>query len=702
MAFFRKKNKPRSRKEPVLGSESDGRKKRSGHGRRLKPGRRKRRPLIFRLFSWVMTLVLWGAIVMAATTAYVFVNLEKKGLFNIPEREPGMILLAADGQVIAERGAFYGDQARIHEMPRYVPLAFVAIEDRRFYSHFGIDPIGLVRAFYANYRAGRVVQGGSTITQQLAKNLFLKPERTYERKFQEAVLALWLENKFSKDEILQLYLNRVYFGAGAYGIENASQKFFGKPVTEVTIAEAAILAAVLKAPSKYNPVFHPKRAARRANEVIKDMIAAGFITEQEARKATSVKTRVKSPGYVPATQYIVDWIEDQLPELIGKFDRSIIVETTLNRAIQQQAEKVLRARLAKQGAARGVSQAAFVAMNPDGGVVAMVGGKSYRQSQYNRAVKAQRQPGSAFKPFVYLTAIEQGDTPATVEIDGPVKIGQWKPENYNRKYYGPVTLKRALALSLNTVAAKVAARVGPENIALTAHRLGIRSELVANASIALGTSEVNLLEMTGAFAAFANGGKAILPYVVTRISTRDGKVLYQRQGNGLGQAITEYDLGAINEMMRAVVTSGTGRKARIRQHDIAGKTGTSQDYRDAWFIGYSSYLIAGVWMGNDDNSPTRRVTGGSIPAQIWHDIMAMAHKSLPLQQLPGKKDPFEDENPMADGGSGQGGFFDVLGELFGGQRVPQADARIQKRRRLTREQRRQRMRQRQQDLFDSR
>ena len=698
MAFFRKKKKTTVRKEPVLDA---GKPAAPGRKKRVKRARRKKRPLVFTLLSWGLMLALWGVIVMAATTAYVFVNLEQKGLFKIPEREPGMILLADDGQVIAERGSFYGDEARIHEMPRYVPLAFVAIEDRRFYSHFGIDPVGLVRAMYTNFRAGRVVQGGSTITQQLAKNLFLKPERTYERKFQEAVLALWLESKFSKDEILQLYLNRVYFGAGAYGIEKASQKFFGKPVTEVSISEAAILAAVLKAPSTYNPVFHPKRAAKRANEVIKDMIEAGFITAEQARKATSTKTRVRTAGYIPATQYIVDWVKDQLPDLIGRFDRSIIVETTLNRDIQSLSEKAVRTRLAKQGDARGVSQAAFVAMKPDGGVVAMVGGRSYRKSQFNRAVTAKRQPGSAFKPFVYLTAIEQGDTPETIEIDGPVTIGKWKPENYSRKYYGQVTLKRALALSLNTVAAKVAARVGPENVALTAQRLGIRSELTTNASIALGTSEVTLLEMTGAFAAFANGGKTIVPHVVTRILSRDGKVLYQRQGNGLGQSISEYDLGAMNEMMRAVVEQGTGRRARIKGQDIGGKTGTSQDYRDAWFIGYSAYLVAGVWMGNDDNSPTRRVTGGSIPARIWRDVMAPAHKGLAKKPLPGKRDPLDGGDYPVAGGNGDG-FLDILESVFGGRRDPVEDPAVSRRRRVTREQRQRRLRQRQQDLFDSR
>lgn len=708
MGLFRKKTKTRAkqRKEPVLVAEPESApaKKKARPARRSRKKRRSR-PIIFTLLSWTMTLALWGVIVMAATTAYVFITLENKGLFNIPEREPGMMMLARDGTVLTERGSFYGDAARIHELPRYVPLAVVAIEDRRFYSHFGIDPIGLARAFYTNYKAGRVVQGGSTLTQQLAKNLFLKPERTYERKFQEAVLALWLENKYTKDEILQLYLNRVYFGAGAYGIEKAAQRFFGKSARDVSLSEAAILAAVLKAPSSLNPVRHPKRAAKRANEVIKDMIETGLITREQAQHASKTATRVKSSDYQPATEYVADWVEDIVPELIGKFDRSIIVETTIQPGLQTLAERVIRKRLKNQDKARNVSQAAFVAIAPNGEVMALVGGKDYAKSQFNRAVKAQRQPGSAFKPFVYLTAIEQGASPGTIEVDEPVTIGKWKPENYNRRYHGAVSLKKALALSLNTVAAKIGAAAGPENVALTAQRLGIRSPLQANASIALGTSEVNLLELTGAFVPFANGGTTVIPHVVTRITSRDGKVLYQRQGSGLGASISEYDLGAINEMMRAVVQNGTGRRARLKRQDVGGKTGTSQDYRDAWFIGYTAHLVAGVWVGNDDNSPTKRVTGGSLPAQIWRDVMAVAHKRLKKIKLPGKRDPYREGDDVGGDvfAERRGGFFDTLQSMFGGRdTVTNTGGQPKKRQKRTREYYQKRNAQRQQDLFDSR
>ncbi len=617
-----------------------------------------------------MTLVIWSAILLGAVTVYVFLTLDSQGLFKIPERKPGIMVVAADGQVIAERGSFFGDEARLSELPRYVPQAVIAIEDRRFYRHFGIDPIGLARAMLANIRAGRVVQGGSTLTQQLAKNLFLKPERTLKRKIQEAVLAIWLESRFTKDEILQLYLNRVYFGAGAWGIEKAAQKYFGKSARELTLGEAAILAGMLKAPARYNPLKYPKRARKRARQVIAAMLEEGYITKEEARRALSRVRPVKPSSYVPATQYIVDWILEQLPDLIGELEQSIVVETTLDYRIQRHAERTLRRVLLKEGRRRRVSQGAIVVLGPDGAVKAMVGGLSYRRSQFNRAVHARRQPGSAFKPFVYLTAIEQGYTPDSVELDAPFQIGKYRPENYGKKYYGRVTLRTALAKSLNTVAVKLCVAVGPEEVVATAHRLGIASPLNPVPALALGVSEVTPLEITAAYVPFANGGKAVVPYIVTRITSRDGKVLYERHGSGLGQVIEWRDLGMMNDMMRAVVNEGTGRAARIPGRDIGGKTGTSQDYRDAWFIGYAPQLVMGVWLGNDDNSPTRRVTGGSLPARIFRTVMARALKDLPVEPLPGEyreewiePDPWEERQVARRNG---GGLIDFLSGLFGG------------------------------------
>ena len=624
---------------------------------------------MFRLLGWVMTLAVWGIIAFTAATAYVFFTLDSKGLFRIPEREPGIMLVAADGQVIAERGAFFGDEARLSELPAYVPQAVIAIEDRRFHHHFGIDPLGMARAMVTNLRAGRIVQGGSTLTQQLAKNLFLKPERTLWRKFQEAVLALWLESRFTKEEILQLYLNRVYFGSGAVGIEQAAKKFFNRSARDLTLGQAAMLAGSLKAPSRYNPLRHPQLARKRARVVLKAMVEEGFITEKEATSALKTARAVKSASYVPATQYIVDWVLEQLPDLVGEVKQSIVVETTLDYRIQKAAERAIVRTITAEGRRRRVSQGAMVVMDGTGAVKAMVGGRSYKRSQFNRAVHARRQPGSAFKPFVYLTAIEQGYTPDSVEDDSPVRIGDYRPENYGRKYYGPVTLRKALALSLNTVAVKLCVAVGPENVVMTANRLGITSPLKPVASLALGSSEVTLLEMTSAYVPFSNGGKAVVPYIVTRITTRDGRVLYERRGSGLGQVISEEDLGAMNDMMRAVITSGTGRRARLKGHEAGGKTGTSQDYRDAWFIGYTAQYTAGVWFGNDDNSPTRRVTGGSLPAQVWKSVMTEAHRGLPGLPLPGVYQPDEWSDPAFGEDRMAGGIVDFLAGIFGGGRA---------------------------------
>jgi penicillin-binding protein 1A len=488
------------------------------------------------------------------------------------------------------------------------------------------------------------VQGGSTVTQQLAKNLFLKPDRTMERKVQEMVLAIWLETRFTKDEILQLYLNRVYYGSGATGIEKAAQTYYNKSARELDINEAATLAGLLKAPSNYNPIAHPKVAAARAALVIDSMVESDFITQSEADAAINSPAAVAASDYIPATQYVVDWVNEQLPDLASKYDQSIIVETTIDPDLQALAEKSLRKRLNEEGKKLNIGQGALVLMDAGGAVKAMVGGRSYKRSQFNRATKAKRQPGSAFKPFVYLAAIENGYTPSSVEVDEPIRIGDWEPDNYKHKYAGPVTLKRALAQSLNTIAAKLTNEVGPQAVVRVAHKLGIGSPLGTDASIALGTSEVTLLEMTGAFAPFANGGQTVAPYAITRISTRDGKVLYERSGDGLGRAISIYDVGFMNEMMRAVVQEGTAKRAAFDGQDLGGKTGTSQDSRDAWFVGYSSYLVAGVWVGNDDNSPMRNVTGGTLPAKIWKDVMEVAHAGLPFQALPG----ITDDEPATD------------------------------------------------------
>ncbi len=632
----RKRHSPSERREPQLFD----RKKRRG-AKDSEPQPRRRRSFLRWLFSFAFKSAVLGSIALAAMFGYVWFSLNQKGLLQIPELQPGIMLLAEDGTVLSEQGAFFGDQVRVSELPDYVPNALIAIEDHRFRSHFGVDPVSLMRAAYENFTAGRVVQGGSTITQQLAKNLFLKPERTYSRKAQELVLALWLETKFSKDDILQLYLNRVYYGSGATGIEKAAQVFYHKSATDLNLTEAATLAGVLKAPSNYSPIAHPDAAAARTSLVLDAMVDADFISQGEADQAVNAPATVVASDYVPATQYVVDWVNEQLPLLVKDYGQSIIVETTIDPQLQLIAERSLRKHLNEEGKKLRVSQGAMVVMDTFGAVKAMVGGKSYQRSQYNRVTKAMRQPGSTFKPFVYLAAMEQGYTPESLANDRPIRIGNWEPGNYNQKYLGEVTLRTAMALSLNSVAAQLANSVGPENVVAVAHRLGITSHLGNDASIALGTSEVTLLELTSAFTPFANGGYSIVPFSVRRIVTRDGQVIYERSGDGLGQAMSNRDLGSMNSMMRAVVNEGTAKKAQIPGFDIAGKTGTGQDYRDAWFVGYSSYLVAGVWLGNDDNSPTKTVTGGSVPAAIWKDVMEVAHADLSPAPLPG----YNEEQP---------------------------------------------------------
>jgi penicillin-binding protein 1A len=605
----------------------------------VRPKLRRKRSFLGRLISFFLVLGFWGVVAGALAFSYVWFSLDQRGLLQIPERQPGMMILAANGTQLSEQGAFYGDAALMADLPSFVPNAVIAIEDRRFRHHYGIDPLGLARAMLRNIMAGHMVQGGSTLTQQLAKNLFLTNERTLTRKAQEAVLAIWLESKFTKDEILQLYLNRVYFGSGAYGIDQAAHTYYNKSAAELSIMEAASLAGVLKAPTNYNPAKKPEESLARAKLVLNAMTAENYISAEDARSAIEQPSSVTTSTVGSSKQFVVDWIVEQLPLLTKSTDESIIVETTIDPAIQTNAENSLRNRLAKNGKKLKVSEGAVVTLDATGAVLALVGGKSYSKSQYNRATKAKRQPGSSFKPFVYLAALEAGYTPDSVEVDEPIQIGGWAPENYKQKYQGPVTLEKAFAESINTIAAKLAISVGPSQVKKLAERLGITSPLGHDASIALGTSEVSPLELANAYAPFANGGFATQSYVVKRILTRQGRVLYERKGDGLGRVIAAKDLGNMSRFFRAVVQQGTATKAQIPGFDVGGKTGTSQDYRDAWFVGFTPYMITGVWMGNDDNSPTNKVTGGSLPALVWRDVMEPAHAGFMPAELPGNSEP---------------------------------------------------------------
>ncbi len=587
-----------------------------------------------RLVYWGAVLGLWAVIAAVGVVIWVGAHLPAIQSLEIPKRPPTIQIVGFDGSVLATRGEMAGANVSLKDLPPHLPKAFIAIEDRRFYSHYGVDPVGIARAAVANILHRGVSQGGSTLTQQLAKNLFLTQERTFMRKLQEVELALWLERKHSKTEILELYLNRVYFGSGAYGVEAAAQRYFGKAAKSVTIAEAAMLAGLVKSPSRLAPNRNPEGAEKRAQTVLTAMADAKFITEAQAKASIGQPSyNVKAAG-AGTINYVADWIGEVLDDLIGQVDQNIVVETSIDPKLQSVAEAAIIDELAAKSVKFNVTQGALVAMTPDGAVRAMVGGRNYAESQYNRAVTAKRQPGSAFKPFVYLTAIEAGLTPETTRQDAPLDVKGWKPENYTHEYFGAVTLTQALAMSLNTVAVRLGLEVGAKNVVRTAHRLGISSKLEANASIALGTSEVSLNELVGAYAPFANGGRGSTPHVVTRIRTADGKVLYVRPADQLGQVIDPRHVAMMNSMMQETLLSGTARKAEIPGWTAAGKTGTSQDFRDAWFIGYTANLVTGVWLGNDDNSPTRKATGGGLPVEVWTRFMRTAHQGVPVAALP--------------------------------------------------------------------
>ncbi|MEZ5817820.1 MAG: PBP1A family penicillin-binding protein [Hyphomicrobiaceae bacterium] len=557
-------------------------------------------------------------------------------MLTVNEPGPRLRILARDGSVIAERGDG-NDFIPLDRLPRHLVDAVIAIEDRRFFSHWGLDPAGLVRAALANLRAGRTAQGGSTLTQQLAKNLFLTTERTLSRKLDEMVLALWLEIRLSKREILELYLNRVYFGGGAYGVEAAAKRFFGKSARSVNVAEAAVIAGLLKAPTRYSPFVNPGYARHRARVVIQAMLAARLVSPISAAAATrqSVHFSDADAGKsLSGLEYAVDYVLDRLPPLASVAKRQVVIETTIDPDIQRRAQSSVATMLEKEGPAAKVGQAAVVVLDTGGGIRALVGGRSFAESQFDRAAKARRQPGSAFKPFVYLAALENGFWPDTPVVDEPIEIGEWSPRNYDGRFRGPITLTQALAHSVNTVAVRLQQQVGSDKVADMARRLGIRSPLRPDASMALGTSEVGLLELCAAYGTLAAGGLGVEPFVVRRIRTDEGEVLFERHAPSPRMLVAPDTVGAINTMLNAAIVSGTGRRAAFPTHQTAGKTGTTQDFRDAWFVGYTAHLVAGVWFGNDDGSPMNRVTGGSLPALVWRDVMQAAHASLLPRALP--------------------------------------------------------------------
>lgn len=652
---------------------------RSRRGR--KPGAKvKKRPSAFwRFMRWAMikslywgsVLALWTAIAVGGVLVYYGIQLPQMSEWAVPERPPNIKIVAINGEMVANRGDTGGETVELEDLPAHVPQAVIAIEDRRFRRHPGLDLRGLARATVRNITAGGLREGGSTLTQQLAKNLFLTHERSFKRKVQEALLAIWLEAEFTKDEIIELYLNRVYFGAGAYGVDAAARRYFGKPATRLSVGEAATLAGLLVAPSRLQPNRFPDAAHERAKLVLRAMVREGYIDQGVAQHHSVKPVRTIAPNRIGSENYFADWIMDRVPDLIGSSRRDILVETTLDLGLQWSGERIIRETLAAQGGALEVRQGALVAMDETGAIKAMIGGRSYADSRFNRAAVAMRQPGSAFKPFVYLAALEAGMTPETKRRDAPITIDGWTPRNYSREYKGVVSLRQALSESLNTVAASLTQEVGADTVARTAQRLGMTSPLAAHPSLALGTSEVTLLDLSGAYAPLANGGYRVEPHAIWRITDTEGNVLFERLGGHGKRVISAQVLAYMNDMMAETLVRGTGKRAQLDDREAGGKTGTSQGFRDAWFVGYTPTLITGVWFGNDDNSPTNRASGGRIAASAWQTFMTEAHYGLPVTVLPGAHEAAslaqEAARETSQQGGGIGGF---LRRIFGANRSP--------------------------------
>jgi len=595
-------------------------------------------PVFLRLVADAGVFALTLLIALAVVVAYYARDLpDTKALWR-NEQAPRMSLLARDGSPITVQGASKSAPVRMAALPDHVTDAILAVEDRNFYHHIGVNPVSVARAFFVNVKQGEVRQGGSTITQQLAKNVFLNADRTIKRKVQELLLALWLEQGFTKDEILTLYINRVYFGAGAYGIDAASYRYFGKSATYLSVGEAAVLAGLLKAPSRLAPTNHPEDAGRRARLVLDQMVEAGFLSARDADEAIGQPIRLHRPRRAGAP-YLVDYALKEARRLSAGFDADLIIQTTFDPAMQSAAQTGLIAAMAGQpGGLQGV-QAAIVLLDGEGAVRAMIGGRDYRHSQFNRAVQARRQPGSAFKPFVYLAALQSGLHADDIVLDAPLTVGKWSPDNYRSKYYGEVTMREALARSLNGAAIRVQEAVGRQTVRDSARAMGFERPLAKGPSLALGVDEVSPLELAGAYAAFANGGLRVRPHVIDWIKTADGQEIYRRQGSIVDRAASPAVIEEMNDMLRSVTQWGSGRAAALGGYRAAGKTGTSQNSRDAWFAGHAGGLTGVVWLGHDDNSPMRdgaeqSVTGGGAPAQIWRETMARALYSRRPQDAP--------------------------------------------------------------------
>lgn len=689
------KRKTTKRKVTVRGAGTRSRKRTSSDDGALIPsryipgynllvGRRKRKR---KQGAWYHNRALWMYLGSAGLTVLIgvlaLVAWYARGLPSIDDldkvkKQPGITMKTADGMILAGYGDIYGEYVKYEDLPKHLVDAVVATEDRRFFHHSGIDVFGILRAGIKNMIAGRVVQGGSTITQQVAKNVFLTADRKLKRKIQEMLLAFWLESRFSKEEILAIYLNRVYLGAGNFGIDAASRRYFGKSAKEMNLIESAQLTGLLKAPSKYSPLADAERSKKRAHQVLLNMVDADVLEKEEVAPALAA---FKPPttyreGDATGSRYFTDWVVDEIPEYIGQTEDDIEVTVTLDTKMQTLAEDVVKQVMEKEGPAKNASQAALVSMTKNGAIRAMVGGLSYKESQFNRAAQSLRQPGSVFKLFVYLAALEAGYSPQSMVTDQPLEIwvGRklWKPGNFDGEFRGEIPLYMALTHSVNTVAVQLIQTVGAGRVVEMAKRLGI-PRAQPNLSLALGTTEATLVELAGAFAHLANEGNGVKPFGIEKIVDKNGEVLYERKGVGLWAALRPGIVHQMNYMLANVVRAGTGTRANIGR-PVAGKTGTSSDFKDAWFVGFIPQLVTGVWVGNDNNTPMKKVTGGNIPAMIWHDYMIKAVAGMPIESIPQNDTGSFLNLPWLQGGEQSGAQTDSTGHP---EAVPQFEGQTE-------------------------
>lgn len=606
-----------------------------------KPTKRKkttsRKKNVKKSWSWFKFLLITGFSCFLVASLYVFycfITLPDLDKAVSHTRLPSTTIIAENGNEIYTFGSNFAQVVYLKDLPYYVPAAIIDVEDRRFYSHFGFDFIGFTRASVINLIKRRYVQGASTITQQVAKNLFLTSQKNIKRKVQELLIAFWLESKFSKEQILTLYLNRVYLGSGTYGIEAAANRYFGKNSSDLSLKEAATIAGMLKAPSRYNPISDAKKAQERAEIALKLMLKHGSITKEQHDKAVKEPYHDPSKYKVEGARHFADMVYNEVNAYITERDKDLYISTTLDQDLQQKAEWILRDSI-NANKNKNVTNGAIVILDYTGAIKALVGGIDYNKSQFNRATQSLRQAGSAFKPFVYITALEHGFAPEDIISDTPIKIGNWEPQNYDKKTYGDVSLNQALSNSLNLATINLATKLNLKDIIKTAQKMGISTPLKNNPSLVLGVDEVKVLDLATAYLSIANGGYAVWPYAISEIYSKDGIQLYQRNFSEPLKILDETTVSHITDMLENVIKTGTGKKASLPCF-TAGKTGTSQDYRDAWFVGWTPTYVAAVWVGNDDNSPMDNITGGTLPAQIWKKIM-LTTLDLPNQTAKSSK-----------------------------------------------------------------